>query len=262
MINRRTPVLVGCVALGSLAFGLGMTGCGGGEEQAVAPPPPPVNTTPPPPPPPRVKTVEQLMADLGIDSRIVMAEEDAPETTEERVAVLEFFDAFVRGDDQSLGSMLSMIDRVELEKIADTDMWKTAIADIGMVTITAGKSPFNDLCALALFEVGTDFQPQLWYYQDTGEGYEFDAVAAPPDIMERLYGDDWIARWHKILDEDMELASQEDDDERLAVVDLDDREEDSGGSATSGSPGRPTAPRGPGRRPANPSGPRRPPGSR
>ncbi len=89
-----------------------VTGCGSDEAEPAA-----VvarNYTSPPPPPPKLTLISELMAQLGIDERVRLPEDKAPDNDEARRAVLEFFDAFARGDDQVVASMVSTADRLEL----------------------------------------------------------------------------------------------------------------------------------------------------
>ena len=247
MTNRKlTSGLI--LASMTLVFALG---CGSEPEPQVVVAPPPAPVTPPPPPPPKLSTVDQLMASLGIDERVVMPEDKAPPTEQERVAVLEFFDAFARGDVASLGPMLSVIDRRELEILAATDAWSTTIEGIEEILVETGVveagTPYEQKCALAIFTVAGEDQPQLWYFTSeadplSGDTFVFDAAATPPDIMSRLYGDDWIVTWHQILDEETALASKPDEDLGPLQVDLDEGEDEEdqatgGGGAPSAAPG-------------------------
>ena len=93
--ETRLLRLVGAAAACAVAA-TGSIGC------ESSPPPPPVVTRvapPPPPPKPTVTPIDQLMVQLGIDERVQLLEEDAPAKEDDRRAVLEFFDAFARGDD-------------------------------------------------------------------------------------------------------------------------------------------------------------------
>jgi len=247
MMSRKTT---SGLILASMALVVTL-GCEKEPEPQVTVAPPPQPVTPPPPPAPKLSTVDQLMSSLGIDDRVVMYEDKAPPTEDERVAVLEFFDAFARGDVGSLGPMLSVIDRQELDALAATDAWSPTIDGIEEILVETGVveagTPYEQKCALAIFTVNGEDQPQLWYYKSeadprTGGTFMFDAAAAPPDIMNRLYGDDWIATWHEILDEEAALASKPDEDISPLSVDLDEGEEEEeqtsgGGGAPSLAPG-------------------------
>ena len=86
------------------AIVVGLAGCG---EDPPPPQAPVVQAEPPPPPPPpapKVTPVADLMAELGIDKRINLPEDKAPDNDPARIALLEFFDAFVRGDDSRAGN--------------------------------------------------------------------------------------------------------------------------------------------------------------
>lgn len=259
------------IASGALVIvATALAGCGGDAEEKSA-----VTRTvrapapPPPPPAPTVTPVEQLMASLSIDERVVLPEGKAPDNDAERVAVLEFFDAFARGDTDTLGSMMSAFDRVELEALVEDGLWDKAVVGITEIAVETGDGPFGEHCALALFEVDGEIQPQLWYYTTEGVTARFDAVAQPPDIIDKLYGTDWITLWHELLEEEQLLANQLDIELERAPVVLAQGNR-GGGGTPSGRPSNPKSPGfgpspgGPGRTPdRRPAGKKRkPPGSR
>lgn len=256
---RLTAKAVLCAGL--LVGVVALAGCGEDEpQQAAAPPPPPA--APPPPPEPSVTPVEQLMAQYSIDERIVLPEQRAPESNADRIAVLEFFDAFARGDVAALSMMMTPVDQEELEELVVSGSWEETIEDIERVDLRTGKSPLGDKTVIAVFQVGDTFQPQMWYYKSGGQTV-FESQPSPPGMMDQLYGSDWIGIWHQILQQEMELANKPDEDwdpQRVVIDDGEDEESSSAGSP-GGTPGaKPGGP--PGRRPPPPGGPRRPPGAR
>ena len=248
----------------ALAIVLGMTlvGCGGSQSDPIAIPvaapsrPKALRTVPPP-----ITSIAQMMTDLGIDSRVSLPEDMAPMTNPERKAVLEFFDSFARGDQAVLGSMLTSVDRDELDALVGSGAWVDATSKISGIDVQTGTSPVDgEPCALAVFYVDSGFQPQLWRYTINSDGPVFDSVAAPPNLMDRLYGDDWIAAWFAILDEEMALADKPDEEFVVDQRDVgDDTPRSSGGGganpsspSTPSDPSRPSAPDSPGRRPKKP----------
>ena len=262
------------IAVGNLACVaviVAMTGCGSEEPETA-----PVVYTPPPPPPPAAPTVtpvQTLMSQLGIDERIEMEEEWAPDNDEGRIAVLEFFDAFARGDNTVVASMLSMADRMELDALVESGKWSSITAQISRIQIQAGYNPNDpktakskgDACTVAMIFVGTSFQPQLWHFSsdDYDEGMVFGAGATPPGIMDRLTGTDWIAAWFGILDEEWALADVPDEELFIAQKNYDTG--DDGESSGSGPDARPDNPMSPGGAPGlgrrkRPGGKRKPPG--
>ena len=235
-----------------------LSGCGGSstDQTAVPTATPARPTTPAPPPRPTVTPVDQLMAQLGIDERVYLAEEVAPDTNVERKAVLEFFDSFARGDATALSSMLSKLDRDELDILVDTGAWSETTSGIERIEVQTGLSPDGQACALAVFYVHDDFQPQLWYYKTDTMGATFDAVAGPPNLMDQLHGTDWISAWFGILDEELALAEQPAEEIVIPQMDLSDTSRSSGSSGPSVSPSNPgnpspgkPGPGGPGKRP-------------
>ncbi|MHC4414178.1 MAG: hypothetical protein ACYS0G_02720 [Planctomycetota bacterium] len=257
--RRRHLLQLGGAALAIVVVTAGSIGCG-----SEAPPPRAAAPLPPPRPAPAAPTVtpiDQLLAQLGIDERIRLPEDKAPSNNEERKAVLEFFDAFARGDATALGTMLSRLDRDELDELVRTGAWETTTGQINRVDVQTGRGPDGQPCALAIFYVADDFQPQLWYYTVDADDAVFDAVAAPPDIMDKLSGADWITAWFGLLEQELALADQPDEEFAAPQKDYSDTTRSESFSAGPDNPFRPSrTPGSPGKRP-KPKGPkRRPPG--
>lgn len=229
------------------------------EAKAVARPAAAPTRSAPPPKAPTVTPVADLMARYSIDERILFPEDRAPDSTQDRVAVLEFFDAFARGDNDALRTMMSDLDADELDLVAGTQAWKDTIDGITEVRVRTGTGPLGEKCAFAIFEVNHDmeleYQPQLWYYKADGDDYQFDAAPTPPGIMDKLYGDDPIAVWHDLLKEEIALANKLDVEIETVPIVLAGA---SGGGSRIGS--APSAPKNPGfHRPGGGKPDRRPP---
>ena len=236
----RTETLL----LAAITTAMVVPGCG-----SEPPPPPPVVKAPPPdpgpPPPPPVTPIETLMAQLGIDSRVRLPEAQAPGTDAERIAVLKFCDAFVRGNGDGVRGMLAMPDQVQFDRMVAAGEWPKAIDQVSRVDVRTGNSPDGDACMLAVFHVGMDFQPQLWLTEVKGEDATFDALPTPPDIMNRLSGTDWIAAWFKVNRDEIARADEPDEAIVIPQVDLTERANlDDGGDAGGEGPG--PSPGGPG----------------
>lgn len=263
MINLMNPERR-VLHLGVAAVAATVAAAGGGCGGAEPPPPPPVTRAEPPPPPPpkpKVTPISQLMAELGIDERVRLPEDKAPATDAQRRAVLTFFDGFARGDAPSVRSMLDRLDQRELDELVTEGTWKKTTSSISVIDLQCGQGDEGP-AALAVFEVGMQFQPQLWYYTADDLGATFEAVATPPDIMNRLMGTDWIAAWFQLVKDEYELAMLP---EQEFKPDQKDYSEPGGydtgpSTSPSGPSNRPSGPGAPGKRP-KPSGPkRRPPG--
>ena len=228
-------------AAASLVVGTLLAGCGEEEEEKVQevakstqlPPPPP-----PPPPPPSVTPVADLMTQYNIDSRVNLQESDAPDTDEQRIAVLLFFDAFARGDAARAGDFLSAPDRTQLERMTKSDEWDEVTGNIFAIDVRTGMSPTGDDVALGVFMVGENFQPTLWTYQVTGDPSlgqaTFDAEPTPPNLINRLSGDDWIQAWYMIWGQELARASEM--DEEIEIPSQDFTEEEDSNSGGMGSP--------------------------
>ena len=260
MISRRIGrFALGVTGVACLALGVTLAGCMAEDEtpqaRVVAPPPPP-----PAPLTPKVTLIADLMAELQIDERVELPEAKAPDNDPDREAVLGIFDAFARGDAETLGSMISPDDNLELEDLVSSGTWRETVADITRIEIQTGIA-YDQKCALGIFHVGGEFQPQLWYYHysSAADGFVFEAAPTPPDIMDKLSGADWIAAWHQILVD--ELARGDDPDEVVEVAQRNyDDEGAGGGRSGGGSAGRtPQAPPG-GPKRRTPKTPRPPPG--
>lgn len=251
-------LLFGAV-IGVLAAGL--SGCGKEDKpqpqvQKTAPPPPPA------PPKPKVTPVETLMAQMGIDDRVVLPESEAPQDDDDRRALLTFFDAMVRGDRKTVSEMIPMTDREQLDAMVDAGQWDRATDKVEMVELRTGTGPAGDDVVLALYTVGLEFQPQMWRYGSDRQGYLFEAVPGPPNILDKIAGTDLIQAWFDYLDHELALADRP--DELFTIkANLTKKGDDSSASSGGGAPSGPLAPGGPGgpggRRPI-PKTPRKPPG--
>lgn len=245
MTNHSKIVLVkGCLVIGMGFLGLASVGCGGEDPVEAAPTarraaPTSFDSTPVQ----SVIPVADLMDQLAIDNRLIWDEEKAPDSTPARKAILGFFDAFARGDHQSVSDMLPLTDSYELDSLVESGAWAQSTDQITEVLIETGESPEGLKCVLAIFEVGDTYQPQLWLYSEEGDGYIFVAESSPPNIMTRLYGLNPISVWYQIIQEEQDLAVQLDEDVIPLQVVLDDRPSrdntSGGGGASEGPSARP-----------------------
>jgi hypothetical protein len=224
------------------AVSLGLAACGSEPPPPAAAPvakraPEPVYTAPAP----TVTPIADLMARYNIDPRVNLSEDLAPDNDAGRIAVLRFFDAFARGDAGRLDGMLSGMDALLLEQMTASGEWETATSNIIGIDVRTGSHPIVGDCALAVFMVDNQFEPQLWAYEISGDpaadGAEFDAQPSPPNMMERLSGEDWITAWFNILGEEMARATAP--DEIVEIPSQDFTEEDSGRSSMGNPAGGP-----------------------
>lgn len=201
------------------------------------------------------------MADMGIDERVMLSEEAAPSSIEQRKAVLSFFDAFARGDIESVKMMMPYLDQKELDVLVETGAWQKTVDGLYAIELECGASPDGDACVLAFFDVDGDQQPQMWYMLEVEGGIEFEAQPTPEDVMTYLMGTDLIAAWFAQWQVEQELALQPDVEVDWTSVDLDEGGSSSSSSFSGGgggtSPGG-ISPGGGGRRKSPPA--RRPPG--
>lgn len=260
MTNRtpnpfRDPANRGISGAAILGMSLVLSGCGSEEPPpapvVVAPKAPP---PPPPPPPPSVTPVSELVAKFGIDPRVSLPEEQAPDTDAERIAVLRFFDGLAKGDAAQLGSLMSGPDAILLERMDESGAFRDATEGIMAINVQTGPASIGD-CALAIIMVDGDFEAQLWTYtvdgDPTTDGARFDSVPAPRDIVDRLSGDNWIAAWIEVMEGEWARALEPDEVVEIASTDLTDEEDSASGPTGNrpaggggGQPGRkrPTGP--------------------
>ena len=244
MINLKRSSLLRKFATPAMAValsgGLGLVGC----AEEPPPPPPPKPPAPRVAPAPTVTPVKELISQMGIDHRISLPESKAPGTDAERRAVLAFFNAFTRGDDAKLSTMMPGADAAELQALVDSGVWEEATNDIVAVELQTAMSPVGRPCALAVYDSGDSYQLQGWYFEQIGDGYIFEAVSMPPRMIDRLYGD-WIQTWHQILEEevrrsqvpDIDLESLEDDGEEEDDSGFDSSPASNSGNSRSGGGG-------------------------
>ena len=246
MNRNKTFVFAGMLA----ALSCIGVGCGG-DDEAVETLQPVVRNIPKAKPRPQAKTVAELHSNLSIDERIDMKELDAPRDEASRVAVLTFIDAMLNVDTNALGGFLSPQDQVQLQAMV-ADGLSFYMQQISMVQLSTGSSPDGKSCVLALFEFGldyevdSDYQIQVWFYENTGDGFSFKAGPTRPNLVNKLNGD-WIVNYFEQRDRQVEIANQPDAGtsytlagETTTLDDLDTGQQD-----------RPKGPRGPG----GPSGP-------
>ena len=123
-----------------------------------------------------------------------------------------------RGDESAIRPMLSMLDQQELDALIENGDWEETTAYIDRIELMTGTSPLGENAVLARIELTptgetAQFQPQLWYYSGDATGeYRFEAAPQPPDVMNELYGANWIEAWHRLLQNELQLADMPDQD--------------------------------------------------
>ncbi|MHC4947030.1 MAG: hypothetical protein ACYTG1_02040 [Planctomycetota bacterium] len=242
-LPRHNVLFAALAAVPALALILVGPGCSGGDEEPVAAAPV-APVAPPAPPAPVVTSVASLIDQLGIDERITMEEDDAPDGDAARRAVLEFFDAFARADAQALRERMTLADQLELDVLVESGALDQAADETTRIELVTGRGPYGQDCVIAVFEIGDGYQPQMWYYDEEAADLVFEAALTPPNMVDRVHGSDWIGAWHDVLDAEMALADEPDESFDVAQRNL-----DGGGTAGAGPaapPSRPAAPVGPG----------------
>lgn len=230
---------------------IGFSTLGNGCTEEVVEPPKPVVKAPPPPPKPKAKTIEVLMNKLSIDPRVKLEEEEAPKDEPSRIAILEFFNAMLNVDTVSLKKVLPEMDQISLDEMVKNGL-ASQMDDVSNVAIQIGSSPDGRQCLMGVYEIGMDYQVQVWYLTKSGGAFTFAAAQTPPNLANILRGD-WLTNFFELQEEMIEIANQPDDDSSYTIF----GGSTSGSSESTGSgrprpgpgpnpsPGAPTAPGGP-----------------
>ena len=219
------------------AFALFGGGCGGEEEkesQQI------VQQRPKSPPRPASRTVAKLIEALSLDSRIQFDEIEAPKSEAQRIALLTFFDAMLRADADSLKGMLTFKDQLELDAMMN-DGFASTMEDVSLVMLKTGESPEGKPCVMAIYELGLNYQIQLWFIENSSQSSTFTAVETPPHLVDKLSGK-WIDNYFEWKSKQTEIAQQPDEDTSYALAG-----EKTSSSGSQGGGSNPGIPGGPGR---------------
>ena len=203
-MNRGKTLILAAMLASVSCFGVG---CGSGDEQ-VENPQQVVRTKPKAKPRPKAKTITELQSSLSIDGRILLDELDAPRDEAARIAILQFFNAILNTDVSTLQGMLAINDQIELGVMMDSGL-DAYMQNISLVQLQTGSSPEGQSCVLALFEIGLNYQVQMWYYQNSGSGFTFESGSTRPNLVGSLSGN-WITNYFELLDKQIEIANQAD----------------------------------------------------
>jgi len=241
-----TRLTARCAIWGASAAAIIMlAACSEEEPQQSAPvvqaPPPP----PPPPPEPTVEDIASLMKSLSIDARVSLPEDLAPQTTEERKAVLLFWNAFAKGDEAAARGMMSERDAKVMKKLTDGGGWAKSTVGIKSIEVQCK----NDSKGFATFAIITSDLPDralLWDAMDEEGKFVFTSFPGPPDILDHLSGTDSIAAWKKYVNDMFEkYANLPDEEVEIPQSKMEESEESSDGGSGGGG-GTPTPPSGTG----------------
>ncbi len=124
-----------------LSIVLVLTGWLGACKKKEPPPPPPPPPPPKAPPPPQPLDVATLLQTMKVDPRVEFAQSQAPVNESLAKAAINLADAFARGDDEALRSMLDKRQQSILDSLIATEQWYEAtepIEAVRIVSIDAG----------------------------------------------------------------------------------------------------------------------------
>jgi hypothetical protein len=206
------------------------------------------------------------MKELGISPKIRMAEDKAPATEHERVAVLKFFDGFAKGTPAAIKPAMSPADQAVLDMMDKSGGFAKATAAAERIDLTTG-SVEGKAYVMAVYRTGDSFQPQLWQFTVEGEGrtvtkQSFDSYIQPVDVMSKISGAKLIDEWIKLVAAERKVADEPDETFKSpARVQAQEKpDESSGGDEPKGPIGAPpmrNKPTGPPIKPPGPGGPGR-----
>ena len=205
MMNQNKKIFSAIlIALTISIFGIG---CGGDDEEEKKPV---VTQRSTDPKESKAKTVAELVSSLGIDDRIYMSEEEAPRLETERIAILKFFNAMSKVDLNSIKSMLLYEDHAELDTMANEGM-SSYMDSVSLIELLTGESPDGISCVMAIYEIGMDYQVQMWFYKGAGSDITFNAAETSPNLIEKLSGD-LIQKYFELINKKSEIALQPDEE--------------------------------------------------
>ena len=239
-MNQSKKYTVLALLSSAAFFGLG---CGG--EEVVEAPTPKARTAVAKPKA-VVKTVDALKSELGIDDRINIDELEAPRDERSRIALLEFFNALLSVDEATLKNSISFSDKLELEAMISAGL-ADSMDSVSRLDLKVGLNPNGGSCAMGIFEIGIDYQVQIWNFSPSGETVTFSSLSIPPNLVGTLSGN-WIESYFAMVEEQEKIALQPDAGASYVLAGETDRatQSDDGGGGPSGPPKRPGGPATPG----------------
>ncbi len=225
-----------------------VTGCSS-EESKSEQPQEVARSTPKPRPKPVVKTPEQLKDEMNLDARIYMDENEAPRSEDAKKAVLTFFNAFLNADGTTLKSMLSFNEQLEVDAMIENGL-SDVMDQVTFLQLLTGTSPESKETVLAIYEIGLNYQIQVWHYDSLNGSFTFSAGETPPNLISKLSGD-WLESYFALKDKQTEIANQQDAESSYILageISSDNGAPDRGneGPSNPSGPSQPTRPRTPG----------------
>jgi len=226
-----------------------LVGCGDEEVVEIKPV---VKAQPKAPKAPPKKTLADVAIEVNADPRIIWTDEENAESNVEREAIFRFFTAFLQNNHVLLQPMLSPEDQLELGTLADATNLTETLNNVTRVDIRTGADlASGKSCVVAVYEVGMNYQPQLWSFEESNGSVVFTSLDSPPGLMDQLSGD-WVKSYFKRR---AELLAKAGDDDQSSSYQL--AGEGTTSSSGGGTPSIPGSPGGPGD-PGGPGGPGKP----
>jgi len=183
-----------------------------------------------------------LIKALGISPKIRMAEDKAPATEHERVAVLKFFDCFAKASPDGLRPALGAEDTAVLDAMVRGSAFAAACEPVTRIDLsTAGHE--GKSWVMAVYRAGGKVQAQLWTFDVEGEGrtvskQAFASFAQPELVMSKISGSNLVADWVRLIEREKQLAD-EPDQPLKPTARVQEVEKDAEGGSSEGEPSGP-----------------------
>ena len=150
------------------------------------------------------------------DTRITFDDHESPSTDADKKAIFQFFNAMLKADNQELTSSLSFSDQLELAPMMKAG-FKDQMDSVTMLMLKTGSSPDGDACVMAIFELGLDYQVQLWFFEEEDRKYTFTAAETPPNLVDQLSGN-WVTSYFELKKKQAEIALQPDEESSYSLA--------------------------------------------
>lgn len=188
---------------------LGLTGMPGCGEDPPPPAPKKRVRAETKPPPPMVTSIEELMAQHGIDPRVYLEEDQAPGTDAARVGLLTFFDGFATGRPEGITPMLKPVEKEELDRMVQDGTLAAMSSLIEEIEILSGTTPEGQRAYLAMYWLPDEMGAQMWIMDDSMGAMQFEAAPSVPGMVEYL-GEDPFEEWFAVIADEKQQLSEPD----------------------------------------------------
>jgi hypothetical protein len=148
--------------------------------------------------------------------------------------------------------MLSFSDQLELKAMIDSG-FADQMDEVSLLMLKTGTDPDGVACVMAIYEIGHDYQVQMWFIESTDNSIVFSAAETPPNLVDQLSGN-WVDNYFVLQKKQEQVALQPDEDTSYTLAGELTSTDGSLGEDGGDSPGKPGGPGGPPGRPGGPPG--------